>query len=100
VTPQPNAFIPTAFTPNGDGLNDRFEFDILGATTINVEVFDRWGKKVFSNSRQPNGLTGQDGWDGSYEGKQMPLGTYVYQLDITYSDGRREQKTGTLVLMQ
>ena len=44
-----SAFIPTAFTPNSDNLNDCFVFDILGATNIDISIFDRWGEKVYEN---------------------------------------------------
>jgi gliding motility-associated-like protein len=95
-----SAFIPTVFTPNGDGLNDRFEFDILGATAIKVSVFDRWGQRVYYNPSQPNGITGNNGWDGNVNGKNAPDDTYVYQITIQYFDGTVKDKTGTIAIMR
>ena len=93
-------FIPTAFTPNGDGLNDRFTFDILGATTVEVSIFDRWGERVYYNPAQSNGVGNANGWDGTKNGKAAPEDTYVYQLRITYYDGKTTNKAGTVTLMR
>ena len=95
-----SAFIPTVFTPNGDGLNDRFEFDILGATEIEVSVFDRWGQRVYYNAAQQNGITGSYGWDGNFNGKYAPEDTYVYQITIVYFDGTVKDTTGTITIMR
>jgi gliding motility-associated-like protein len=100
VNNEPSAFIPTVFTPNGDGLNDRFEFDILGATNIGIQIFNRWGEKIFDNPSQPNGLTGNNGWDGTVDGKLAAYDTYTYQMRITYFDGVIVDKIGTITLMR
>lgn len=100
VEVEPKAFIPSAFTPNADGLNDRFEFDILGATDIEVSIWDRWGSRIFYNQHQANGFSGANGWDGTKDGKQLPNDTYVYQMKITYFDGRTKDITGTVTLMR
>ena len=100
VADQPVLFIPTAFTPNGDGLNDKFEFSILGANTIEVSIFNRWGERVYYNPNQTNGITNTDGWDGTDKGKPAPEGTYVYQLKITYFDGTIKNKSGTVAVMR
>lgn len=93
-------FIPTTFTPNGDGLNDQFTFDILGATKIDIGVFSRWGERVFYNPNQTNGVGATDGWDGTKEGKTLPEDTYVYQMKITYFDGVVRDKTGTITILK
>ncbi len=100
VEVEPSAFIPSAFTPNGDNLNDRFEFDILGATNIDIEIFDRWGHKIYANANQPNGINGQNGWDGKNDGKVMPYDTYVWQMKITYFDGLVKDRSGTVTIMK
>jgi gliding motility-associated-like protein len=100
VSHQPYIFIPTAFTPNGDKLNDRFEFDILGAFSADVEIWNRWGEKVFSNPAQPNGVNDDHGWDGTYRGKDAQFDTYTYQFVVTYFDGHTENMSGTVVLMR
>jgi gliding motility-associated-like protein len=93
-------FMPTAFSPNGDGLNDRFEFDILGATTAEVYIYDRWGQLLYSDAAQPNGITGNKGWDGTYKGTLAAYDTYVYQLRVKYYDGAEKQMTGSFTLMK
>lgn len=93
-------FMPTAFTPNGDGLNDRFEFNVLGVTTADVKIWNRWGELVFSNPAQPNGFTGVDGWDGTFRGKKAQFDTYTYQIELSFFDGRKETLAGTITVMQ
>ncbi|MFN8322817.1 MAG: gliding motility-associated C-terminal domain-containing protein [Chitinophagales bacterium] len=100
VQHEPSAFIPTAFTPNGDNLNDRFEFDILGATTVEVNIFNRWGERMYYNANQPNGITGNNGWDGKKDGKVLPFDTYVYQMKVTYFDGIVKDVSGTVTIMK
>ncbi len=97
---QESNFMPTAFSPNGDGMNDRFEFDILGCTTANVRIYDRWGQLLYSDAAQPNGITGNKGWDGTFKGSLAEFDTYVYQLIVTYFDGAEKQMTGTFTLMK
>jgi gliding motility-associated-like protein len=95
-------FIPTAFTPNADGLNDYFEMNILGANTIEVSVFDRWGERLYYNAAQHNGLLNNgDAWDGKKSGKMMPYDTYVYQITISYfNPDWNETLSGTVTLMR
>ncbi len=100
VEVEPSAFIPTAFSPNGDGLNDRFEFDILGATNISIEIFDRWGHRIYLNENQTNGITGSNGWDGKDDSKTMPFDTYVWQMKITYFNGIVKDRSGTVTIMK
>ena len=100
VNPNRVEFIPTAFTPNGDGLNDRFTFDILGASEVEVTVFDRWGERIYYNPAQTNGVSTTNAWDGTKGGKPLPEDTYVYQFRITYFNGKVENKAGTITLMR
>ncbi|MEP7318910.1 MAG: gliding motility-associated C-terminal domain-containing protein [Panacibacter sp.] len=70
-----DALIPTAFTPNGDGLNDMFKAKILCSFTyFNCRIFNRWGQVIFE-SRDI-----YKGWDGTYSSNKMPPGTYVYLI--------------------
>ncbi len=82
-------YVPNAFTPNGDGVNDYFE--IFGNKSVwnylDIKIFDRWGEKVFES----NDLYFQ--WDGTYRGVLQQPGIYVYILDVGYIDGHN---TGTL----
>ena len=100
VTNLPAIFIPTAFTPNNDQLNDYFVFDILGAVSANVHIWNRWGELVYSNPAQPNGMSTHNAWDGSFKGKQAEYDTYTYQFVVTYFDGHTQNMTGTVVVMR
>ncbi len=82
-------FIPTAFSPNHDGINDFFY--IRGAQPNvqeieRLEIFDRWGRPLFkAYNFQPNSTYG--GWDGSFQGEDLPTGTYIYLARIRFIDG-------------
>lgn len=93
-------FIPTAFTPNGDNLNDYFEVDILGAETIQADVFNRWGQQVYHNPSQPNGAANGNAWDGTLNGKELPHDTYVYQFKVKFFNSAEKTIKGTVVLMR
>ncbi len=68
--------LPTAFTPNGDGLNDRFGISnpFAAGEILVFQVFDRWGNIVFE-TRDP-----LDRWDGRYKGQDVNPGTYLYRI--------------------
>jgi gliding motility-associated-like protein len=93
---------PSAFSPNGDGINDRFT---LFADTPNVtalarlRIFDRWGGQVFEDfDLAPNDVTA--GWDGNLEGEAVPPGTYTYVGDVVFLDGVVERYSGVVVLVR
>jgi gliding motility-associated-like protein len=101
VSTQASVFVPSAFTPNNDGLNDYFVFDILGATTINVQIWNRWGELVYSNGAQPNGMSTTNAWNGNYpDGKKAEFDTYTYQLTVSYYDGHIQTMSGTVTLLR
>lgn len=76
VCPEPKIFIPNAFTPGNDNLNETFK--IIGVPEpYTFKVFDRWGKMIYSNTNYDNS------WDGTFKGKPLSTGTYIYS--ITYS---------------
>lgn len=69
-----NIFIPSAFTPDGDGLNDLFRPARTGNYTLmEMNVYDRWGKLVYHKEGN-----GRDGWDGTINGMPAAMGTYYY----------------------
>ena len=72
-------FIYSGFTPNGDGRNDLWDIDFVEYyPNITVAVFDRWGKQIFYTK----GYTSDKRWDGRFKGKDIPLGTYYYIIDL------------------
>ena len=75
-------YIPNAFTPNGDGLNDVWRLPYLDAYPhMQVRVFNRWGQMVYQS-------TGPDvKWDGNMNGQQLPSGVYAYVIDLRDGGG-------------
>jgi gliding motility-associated-like protein len=79
--------IYSGFTPNGDGTNDFWDIDdIIFYPNATVKVFDRWGRLVFSSV----GYADDQRWDGKYQGKDLPTGTYYYIIDL--KDGSEPYK--------
>lgn len=87
-------FIPTAFSPNNDGQNDILYVRGDCINTMDFIVFDRWGNKVFESQNK------SDGWDGTYKGKAMNTGTYVWYLKATLDDGSLVKKKGNVALVR
>jgi len=94
VIKNPNIFHPTAFTPNGDGLNDLFK--VFGQFTAQVEfkIFNRWGELLFITTDLDKG------WDGTYKGNASPEGTYVFRAYLTDLAGRTSERSGTILLLR
>lgn len=87
-------FMPSAFTPNGDLVNDFFR--IPAGVTLNLQefsIFNRWGKKVFTT----NNIS--QGWDGTFGGTKADAGVYVYFIKGTDTNGQVFIK-GSLVLIR
>jgi gliding motility-associated-like protein len=88
VRPERRIFIPTAFTPNDDGLNDVFL--VYGGTGVRrirqFSVFDRWGELLFSQSDFPPSDP-TFGWPGTFKGRMMNPGAFVYFVEVEFVDG-------------
>jgi gliding motility-associated-like protein len=78
VNPQPSLYIPNAFSPGNDQLNDVFLPVGNGISDFNMSIFDRWGKEIFKTNSLDNG------WDGRVYGSQEMVteGIYVYRIKI------------------
>ncbi len=97
----PSIYIPTAFSPNGDGVNDIFYVRGNGIKKIkSFKIFDRWGKLVFHNENCiPNEK--KAGWDGQVNGSVISqTSTFVYIVDAVCQDGKDIQLKGTVVLIR
>lgn len=94
-SPIGNSYLmPTAFTPNSDGLNDCFGVIKWGyITNLEFSIFNRWGERVFF-TKTPSSC-----WDGLYKGKPQPLGTYVYLIKAKGICGNINRK-GTVELIR
>ena len=81
-------FIPNSFSPNGDGINDRFFlFDAAGISRIlSFEVFDRWGSRVFQ--KRDLSPRGEDqGWDGTFKGMDLMPDHFIYYIEVLFHNG-------------
>ena len=87
---------PTAFTPNGDELNDTFNFKVRSAARIEGSIYNRWGEKIYSNNVGDNVFY----WDGSQNGLASPSGYYLYALKATDFDGEIKNYSGSIFLLR
>lgn len=96
-----NIYIPNAFSPDFDGINDVFH-PYTGpdvAQILTFRVFDRWGELLFEQERfQPNDPA--FGWDGTFRGQQMNAGIFVYLAEVVYVNGRTEVFKGDVMLLR
>lgn len=87
--PLPNTFVPTVFSPNGDGLNDKLCLLGVRIETFTLRIFDRNGTEVFST----NDL--QNCWDGTVNGKPV-TGTFLYTLQAKLQEGKEVNESGNI----
>jgi gliding motility-associated-like protein len=85
-------FVPNAFTPNGDGLNDYFTSFGEFEDEFELQIYDRWGKMIFQS------FTQNPGWNGEINGKPVPEGVYVYRLRVRGFDGVELSRNGSITL--
>ena len=90
-----DVFMPTAFTPNGDGKNDIYHVpDLAGFQLVSFTIFNRYGSKVFITN---NALIG---WDGTVNGEPQETGEYVYYLEMKNPSGKKINKKGSILLLR
>ncbi len=88
-------FVPTAFTPNGDGNNDKLCVLSNGILNdIDLQIYNRWGEQVFKATRL------DQCWDGSYKGKDLHMQTFGYVLKVKDTDGGTHRFTGNITLIR
>lgn len=95
--------VPTAFTPNGDGQNDRLGVMGRPGTIIrNFQVFDRWGEQVFhaEEFRIEDGLLPGNSWNGEFRGKPMNPDVFVWTLEAFFVDGESSFYKGQTTLLR
>ena len=92
---QNNVEIPNVFTPNGDGINDVFEINLTGYSTVKCSIFNRYGGLVY----QYYGAKGF--WDGrSHAGMECTDGTYFVILELEIEGGEKITYQGDLQLLR
>ena len=90
-----HVWIPNAFTPNGDNKNDAFFINTKLITSLNVGIFDRWGKLVFESNDLNFHWNGKD-----ISGTELPEGVYTYKIKAIGYDGEVEVIAGTVTLLR
>ena len=87
-------YIPNAFTPNGDGINDFFGPEAIDITKYSLKIFNRWGEIIFTSNQLKNR------WDGTFKGKTAQNDVYVYQLNYEFNSGKTGNVVGRVTLIQ
>lgn len=94
IHPDFAVYAPTAFTPNGDGVNDVFELKGVGVNSFQLQIYSRWGELIF----ETRDIT--DHWDGTYNGEPVPTGNYVYNISYTSMISREYSRHGSVVVVR
>jgi len=89
-----NIYIPDAFSPNGDGVNDVFDIKGLGFVDYNYSIYNRWGELTFETTDT------KKSWDGSFKNQPATEGIYVYMISVTDQFGIKHYFSGNLTLMR
>ena len=90
----PTVFLPNSFSPNGDGENDILYLRGNLVESMTLEIYDRWGEKVFESSDQ------DVGWDGSYKNREADPAVYIYNLNAKCVDGQELNEQGNITLIR
>ncbi|MEO6168878.1 MAG: PKD domain-containing protein [Chitinophagales bacterium] len=94
VIPATIGFVPTAFSPNGDGINDVFIPANTNLESIDMKIFNRWGKVVY------HGTDPLSGWNGMVAGIPGEMGVYAYSINLRFMNGKEEVLKGNLTLVR
>jgi gliding motility-associated-like protein len=87
-------YVPNAFTPNGDGVNDVLLVYGTAIVSVKLMVYNQWGTQLFLSTDI------NKGWDGTNNGKNAPAGVYTYAMEAIMQDGKRVTKSGSFTLMR
>lgn len=87
-------YVPNAFTPNGDGLNDVFKTPGIYIKEYNIKIFDRWGELIFESDDM------YKNWNGRYKGELSELEAYMYVIESVGVDGIKRSYKGTVNLIR
>jgi gliding motility-associated-like protein len=92
---KPEIYVPTAFTPNGDGLNDFAVVIPVGIKELKYfSIYSRWGELVFRTS------DASKGWNGIYKGQQQDGNVFVWEVEAIDYKGNIIRRKGTIVLIR
>lgn len=86
---------PNTITPNGDGMNDIWEiFGISDYPSCEVSIYDRWGQRVFRS------IGYKEPFDGTRNGKELPVATYYYVIELNQLEGQSPPFTGSITIVR
>jgi gliding motility-associated-like protein len=90
----PKLYVPNAFTPNGDGVNDDFKplTTFIPSEDYELFIYNRWGQLLWQTKDK------NQGWDGKVDGTLVPAGAYVFYVRFTTSSGQPFERQGTFIL--
>lgn len=94
IETKPRLYIPSAFTVNQDGINEKFTAGGIFIDSFHMTLYDRWGNKVFET------FDIDKGWDGTYEGQPSPSGVYVYIAEATGPKSQQVILKGNVTLIR
>lgn len=95
VLPAFTFYIPNAFTPGrGDLINPYFQMYSKGTGSVDFRIFNRWGEEIFTTV-DPNFI-----WDGTYQGKDLPMGVYAYKAWVKDIEGNEYMYSGQINLIR
>lgn len=89
-----DVFLPTGFTPNGDGVNDILKVESNFIKQMRLVIYDRWGKIVFETTNK------DEGWDGTFNGSDLAPDVYAFVLQVTCSNGVEYGTQGNVTLIR
>ena len=92
----PEIFFPTAFSPNGDNVNDIFYGNGYNVSDYHLTIYNRWGEVMYTSEVFSPGI----GWDGMVEGNEQEIGTYIWQVSAKFGDGQEYAATGNFTLVR
>jgi gliding motility-associated-like protein len=97
---QDTIVVPTAITPNGDLVNDKWDIQNLDNAYPNntVTIYNRWGNMIFQHNSSPTSPYYDNMWDGTHNGEPLPVGSYFYVIEFNDGSGESENGTVTIVL--
>jgi len=87
-------FVPNAFSPNNDGINDVFMPAGIYIKEYQMQIYNRWGEMLFESADI------HQGWDGKYKEEYCPTGVYYYQMMVKTAEGKNKNVSGSVHLLR
>lgn len=93
-TQQSTLMIPTAFSPNNDGINDRYVVQGYHLREFEITIVNRWGVRVYYSTNT------EEGWDGTVDGKRAPVDVYYVQIKAKDDSGQEIERSQAVTLLR